>query len=556
MKCNLDLTEMQCDERKPTCGTCARLGKTCEAYRPEFKFRTVTTPPSGERLTASELPNQQIVRVTERELGGNQSPFDALSVGSIDLIKSLQHSERDIFYSTIWEDYCLPAMHPMFTLLSGCCGRDQMLRDATLALSSCTFSRLHPEKKSSTASHMGSFSPDLVHQTRSQLYYSSAIQQFTLLSEDDCRKNLPGVLTVLTIFAYIESSMGNFHGFYCHDQGMLTLLLQLHTNSEDSTLQALIAAWMQVRFVVWWARAHFCSMEVLRRLPSVLSPMILTSGLSSIQERRAMVLSIMCESHRLNFRTLMAHWDVGDPEHLVNQEMLSEDEDHETAYFLLNDQAQALDRWTEQLPSSDLPIQSHDTSEENDETDSGDSPLRFQSHEAAMNFAYYVIARIMQCTGLLRVLQTRESSYIKYEFHEEEAWTRLLLRIARGTNMQTSLRMNNYTIGFSGLLLTALLRCQSQSLGAEVQSWLQSLADLKPTEEGAFPLYQTLGIVKSINQQKVIRRDVLGLTQPVDDSGGMPKFSAYNSQPISTLLFHGIDQLSGDLFTECVSIDL
>ena len=122
--------------------------------------------------------------------------------------------------------------------------------------------------------------------------------------------------------------------------------------------------------------------------------------------------------------------------------------------------------------------------------------------------------------------------------------------------MQTSLRMNNYTIGFSGLLLTVLLRCHSQSLGAEVQSWLQSLANLKPTEEGAFPLYQTLGIVKSINQQKVIRRDVLGLTQPVDDSGGMPKFSAYNSQPISTLLFHGIDQLSGDLFTECVSIDL
>ncbi|OQE15664.1 hypothetical protein PENSTE_c027G09831 [Penicillium steckii] len=35
---------------------------------------------------------------------------------------------------------------------------------------------------------------------------------------------------------------------------------------------------------------------------------------------------------------------------------------------------------------------------------------------------------------------------------DEDAWASILLRIAKGTNMLTSLSMNNYTIGFSGLL--------------------------------------------------------------------------------------------------------
>ena len=102
--------------------------------------------------------------------------------------------------------------------------------------------------------------------------------------------------------------------------------------------------------------------------------------------------------------------------------------------------------------------------------------------------------------------------------------------------MHISVIRNNYTIGFSGLLLAASLRCQDVSPSLEIEQWLQTLEDMQPTEEGAFPVYQALAVVKAINRQRRIGRDVFGVSQPIDDSGGMPKFSSYNSQMIITLL--------------------
>lgn len=83
----------------------------------------------------------------EREQAVNQAQSQVLSVGSIDPINSLQHSERGLLYSTMWENHCFPAIHPMFQALTGYASRHPMLRNATLALSSCNFSRLCPEKR-------------------------------------------------------------------------------------------------------------------------------------------------------------------------------------------------------------------------------------------------------------------------------------------------------------------------------------------------------------------------------------------------------------------------
>ncbi|KAJ5085479.1 hypothetical protein N7532_010250 [Penicillium argentinense] len=446
-------------------------------------------------------------------------------------------------------------MHPMFQALSRHCSEDSMLRDATLALSSCNFSRLHPDIKDTTNRYMGYFSPALVHQTRSQLYYSQAIRKFTALSEYECQNTPIVILTVLTIFAYIESSMGNFHGFNCHDQGMSSLLLNLNVSLKDPTLEALLAAWLQIRIVVWWGRAYFCSLQVLQHLPSALLPELLQDGSASPHRRRVTVLGIMCESHRLNFQRVLKHWEPTNTEVSEHQEHLGEVEDYTQTISKLAMQSSELDIWVSELPPSDLPIENHGHLE-GSEMNLQENSIHFQSHEAALNYAYYVVGRIMQCTGLLEALRMNESPPSAHEFTEEEEWTLLLLRIVKGTDMQKSLTMNNYTIGFSGLLLTALLRCRSHSLGLEIQNWLQGLANLQSTEEGAFPLYQTLGVAKAINRQKEIYRDVLGATQPVDDDGGTPKFNAYNSQPISTLLFHGICKYSGALFSECVSIDI
>lgn len=473
-------------------------------------------------------------------------------IGNLDLIRSLQHSERDIFYSTIWEDHCLPAMHPAFRVLFGEFLDHSILTDATLALSSCSFSRLHPEEKASVSSSTGSFSPDLTHQSRSQIYYSSAIKRFSGLSESECRHNTTMLLMVLIVFAHIECSMGNFQGFYCHEKGIMSLLSHLPI-SLTTHLESLIASWMQVRIVIWWARAYFCSLEVQRQLLPVLPPGITVDGFSELQGRRVTVLSIMCESHRVNFGTLLRHWDTGDI-NLQERHPLQTSEGFQHVLEFLFEQKGRLDRWLESLPSSELPIEVPNGSKDICSSDE-QTPIFFRSHEAALNFAYYTVARILQCSRLLEHLQNINSSYVPTLCHEEESWARVLLRIARGTKMETSLRMNRFTIGFSGLLLSALLRCQSQSLSHDIQAWLQDLEVLRPTEEGAFPLYQTLRVVNTINRQKMAARDVFAVTLSVDDEGGTPKINSYNSQSISGLLFHGISRTSGELFTDYLLVE-
>ncbi|KAL4935276.1 hypothetical protein BDV06DRAFT_207346 [Aspergillus oleicola] len=547
----------KCDEQKPSCGTCTRLGRKCEYVHRDFKFRTVTGPAS-EDVSAPVV--FQALDVTPTEIH-HQEGADNIHIPSIDLVHSLQHTERDVFYSAYWEDVCLPAVHPMFRPITASAWQHPMLRDAILALSSCNLSRISSENRGPSRLDRATFSPNLVHQTRSQLYYSSAIRQFASLNQFDLRFRSKVVFTVLVLFAYIESSMGNFQGFQCHVQGLENVLMELHGAMEDVALKALLSAWMQVRFVVWWARAYFSALEVHRNLPPVSLPRLCTEHPESLQERRILILNIMCESHRLNSEEVLRHWSpVNRQENLLSH-------DHQTytrtgsgtSFLQLAEQARKLDEWLLHLPPPEQPIfmdsdQSY-PSRASTLSNQCSAPLRFQSHDAALNFAYYVLARVMQCTGILRQLQTPHLDRVG-GLRVEEDWVRLLVRIARGTRMAESISKNSYTIGFSGLMLAAVLRCQDASLGIEIQTWLEELKSLQPTEEGAFPVYQTLAVVKAVNRRRVIGREVFGVTLPTDDAGGTPKFTAYNSQTISTLLFHERCLASGELFTHWVKIEV
>lgn len=248
-----------------------------------------------------------------------------------------------------------------------------------------------------------------------------------------------------------------------------------------------------------------------------------------------MALSIMCESHRLNFKEALSHW-------------CSQFECNELNYLQLAEEAKKSDEWLLHLPPSEQPLDSNDP---DCNLDGSNAPIYFQSHDAALNFAYYVVGRIMQCTSSLRQLQNQNTHQYEYTYNEEEPWVHLLLRIAKGTNIQTSISRNSYTIGFSGLFLAAILRCQSLSLSIEIHEWLETLQAMQPTE-----VYQTLGVVKAIIYQRMMGRETYGVTLPVDDGGGTPKFTAYNSQPISTLLLHGRCRISNEFFTKCAFIGL
>nr|XP_001398551.2 hypothetical protein ANI_1_1018164 [Aspergillus niger CBS 513.88] len=497
----------KCDERKPKCGTCARLGKICEYARPAFKFQVTTVDdprPPPEPLATATASNVSSEETTPTPAGDQTSVVraaqDVPSIGSYDIIRSLQTTDRDIFYTTYWEGSCLPALHPIFKFATSLAAGHPILNDALLALSACNIGRIQAEHRTESSGLMCSLSPSLVHQTRSHLYYSSAIQKLAIMQSQDYHQNPTTILIVLVLFAHLEQAMGNFQGFYTHVRGMMNLL-EWHNGVKDAAIKSLLASWMQIR--------------------------------------------IMCESHRLNFNAVLQQF-----RNLQSNDASGSDVDKRYVYCtaLLHREAAKLDAWVLQLPPSEQPIY--------ELNDTNGTTIRFQSHDAALNYAYYAVARAMQCTGVLQLLYSSDTPHHERECNEEEYWVQTLVRIAQWSDMQTSITKNSYTIGFSGLLLAGILRCQSLSVGLEIQDWLQALINLQPTEEGAFPIYQTFHVVKIINQQRAIGRDIFAVTQPVDDGGGTPKLTGYNSQSITSLLFHGKYQNLDCLFQECIALDV
>ncbi|KAL5042229.1 hypothetical protein BDW71DRAFT_217075 [Aspergillus fruticulosus] len=444
----------KCDEQKPTCGTCARLGKDCEYVPLSFKFQVVTVRDSKPSpLPASDEPSDK----TTGTLAGDRS-----------IIRSLQMTERDIFYTTYWEDSCIPALHPIFLTATSLAADYPILSEAILALSACNIGRLHAEPKATSTEPMCPLSPSLIHQTRSHLYYSSAIQKLTAMRLPEYRQRAVVIPIVLILFAHLEQAMGIFEGFYCHVRGIMSL--EWHEGPDDVVMKSLLSSWMQIRYVVWWARAYFSSLEVCQQLPPIPLPSSLLGVPQTLYDRRVKVLSIMCESHRLNFSVVLQHFrDLRSKE--ANLLAINEIQAYCTA--LLREEAAKLEAWVSQLPPCEQPI--YGLSETNS------APIRFHSHDAALNYAYYVVARIMQCTGVFRHLCSPEISYHERGYDEETYWVQKLIHIAHWSDMHTSLTKNSYTIGFSGLLLAAILRCRSLPMGLQIQDWLQTLINLQPT---------------------------------------------------------------------------
>lgn len=340
----------ECDEQKPVCGTCIRLGKACEKTKPNFKFHTVDRPGSLKVATSKKTSVLESKRQTYLEKYiSDEADSNGLRLAGLDLIRSLQHTKRDVFYSTYWEDTCLPALHLIFHSASCLASNNRMLNDAILALSACNLSRLHSEKRNASESNVAAHSPSLIHQTRSYWYYSSAIQAFKSLQEVDHRYNTTIFLTVLASFAHIESSMGNFEEFYCHIKGLSVFLMDIEDIAEDPVVKDLLTSWMQIRCVVWWARAYFCSLDVLQRLPPVRLPQLLEGGfMGSLYERRVVVLSIMCESHRLNCNAVLKHWSLAAFTNFNNprERYIIDDYNDEVDYFMpLGDEIRKLDEW-------------------------------------------------------------------------------------------------------------------------------------------------------------------------------------------------------------------
>ncbi|KAM5347290.1 hypothetical protein ACJ41O_010295 [Fusarium nematophilum] len=410
-----------------------------------------------------------------------------------------------------------------------------------MALSAGRLSRLLPQRKSFEVPGIPglSFRPDSGHKTSSQKYYYSALRRISDLVQQSSSDSVV-TLAVLILFCYWETSMGSFRDFAIHSDGATKLIeSQERTLLQQGTVGAgLMAAWVRAQMNNWWRRMHFSTPEFQRKqAPMSIEPDV-EASLCTAGDRKALILVILCESLRIYSSAVVDLWD------LLGRDITDEDGEPRAVSSdgdaclrpyasLMRLQSRKLSDWHTNVPLSELPITSFQVVKTValDENTLTVEPLRFQSHDAAMNYAYYITSRIMQSSGVFH-------AYDDSAIEGVEQWILVLLRIAAGIDWEECVRLNTYSIGFSGLLLTCAVQSRRPAVGLWIQDWLEERQRTSHLEEGSFPVLQILQVLRAVNRERARGRDVLAVFQTVDDGGGEGKFHSYHSQTLTSVMVY------------------
>jgi hypothetical protein len=458
------------------------------------------------------------------------------------VVKSLNRSENEHFYITHWDKSCLSALDGSFERFTTLAINYTPLKHALLALSACNLSRIWPESDTFSPAMTG-YRPHRNHQAASQYYYSSAVGQVARVINQVSLPSPTNTLAALILFCYLESTMGNFTAFQFHADGIAKFMQVKFAEIPPDIGNQLLAAWILARYQNWWRRMNFSSFSFQRAQSSLRPTEEVAKSLFSVSAKRAIVVSILCESYRIHTIRVLKLW--ADPKQISDPKA-------ENYIALLDYESQKLEDWHSTLMDSELPIECSSHVEPSAKNEL--LPLVFESHDSAMNYAYYVVSRIMQCTDIL-YQQLPRSEYIQEKKEETIShWTRLLVRITIGLDVTECAKKNVYSIGVSSLLMACLLRCHDQEIGQWIEHWLQRWKELNVLEEGSFPIAQVLQVATLVNKERSIGNYIYHIGLPEDDGGGSGKYASYNSQHVDTLVVKGMRSELGLLYSETLSI--
>ncbi|OTA54805.1 hypothetical protein K449DRAFT_426117 [Hypoxylon sp. EC38] len=504
---NCRMRRKKCDERRPACDACIRLGRRCDGYGTNLKFRNVSLATKAHPSPLPEIDNNYGVvsnTSTMPSLASTQtvnstnhcSVLSRISFDTALKVDMTMKPTKESFYMSIWGNQCAPALHPIFHRLARLENSSPVVLDTMMALAARQLSRMLPRAREFGSLDIlgSSFRPDQEQQNISTEFSCSAMRSVARWTLADFGSNWTTALAVLILFCYLESLMSNFQGFYIHSAAVETLMNTQggHKAKLSGHERDLIAAWVQSKMHNCFQRDH----PPLTILPTM--------------------LSVTDDSLDAQFTT------QGDPSSDSSAFLVAQEE-------RLKSQRDALNNWYAKRLPSELPIDSYSTTYNDigkEFTDMQIQPLRFKSHDAAMNFAYCVTARVMQCTKFLSVLQSNHrQAGTNQPFCTANPWIMVLLRIAAGIDWESCTRLNAYTIGISSLLLACVLRSDEPAVGTWVQDWLNQRYLEGCLEEGSFPIFQILQVLRIIIEERRFGRHVYVVCQPIDDGGGVVRSS-------------------------------
>jgi hypothetical protein len=518
----------------------------------------ITVSPEGDATSPRTSSDSEYYSTTV-SLDDAQSGIYELSLNELDEGNYLAHGHNIVLDT-------LPVVFREVTTING---RFEALKPAILSLAAGNLARMRPELKPRRDRAMSVlYGPCREHQLQSQNYYNRSINRLIQLSDIECKENALMFVATLLVLGNVESAVGNFRGFVFHLSGIEKLVtLEFERIKSHRLGHSILAAWISSRAYNWWLRLPITTAPFQRGLDATGFSGPIQDILITRERRCELAMRILCESHRLNYLSLLERIVGRDDsesagtkcyrtvcdylgDSVIHRPWRSTKEIPDDYRHLLELQSRQLDDWHARLELEDLPIESFFSVRQPTQVSEQRvvlEPLRFQSHTTAMNYAYYSCARVLQSEDILDELTT--CTLNNTDIHP---WILLCLRIAAGLDLVTSIRRNMYTIGIISILLVCVMRSANRAVTAWVTEFVAKIRQMFIFGEGNTPVVQTLEILQMIETERNRGRDVYAVF--LVDSGEDGKSNSYNSQDITSAVVYGRIRVTGELFHDQVDV--
>jgi hypothetical protein len=458
-------------------------------------------------------------------------------------------------------------------LVNGC----SALRSAIIALSACDLAKMHAEVQSFSMEHSvrWDYGMNKDHQMDANCWYNKAKCDLGSMEYD--KQHKVAVLATLLLFVHIEAHIGTFRGTAFHHHGIEHLLSSDDTISKSRIGNRLISTWVSSRSQNWSCRIPFTLLnfeETLRRLR-----VDVDLALDPINARDETVTIIILQSWYLSLMLLFERYaGRGDIESIASKcvrdiyQRISGNQilkiwqpydqiSDENYTALLHQQRKNLKKWHASLPASQLPIECTNTESETFQPSQLEMPpisssrFKFYNQRAAINYAYYIVARILQSSEILNEYLTMvdfDNTAEKISLEANHLLSELQQVIA-SIEVSRCIRYCTYTIGLFQLIRMCQLRLprHSATICRLAESLVSTLAANCISNDGHVHVSRFTYEHKITEDQRARGRDLFYIMPLVSPD------TAVQTNPsdcaISSAVVYGRDRASKKLYCEILS---
>lgn len=478
------------------------------------------------------------VRCEGRTLEESQEALSTLVQSETQKLQFLLTQKADSSYAensylSQWYAHVVACLPPIFRDMTADMANFPPLRSAVLAISASYVA--HVESSTVTTNVGGRRSryiPQPEHRYRSLEFYDRGIRELAKLVLTPRPANIHHVLTTSLLFHYFGIDSGSVMGTGGHMESIDNIVFSAYKDLKATlTGQRLLCAWMVQRSLVVSRRI---SIGIgLPELPSFMSLNDLDSIMSKAATPYDSIMQLLCVSMS-NCRVVILDWcacrgtSFMTPEEkhkafdgILDQVCLPQSRNCSISELAAIDksycksfeeQRAKLDEWHSRLHVSELPIESFTSQTSdiiaNDTTlDPHVPPLRFQTHDAAMNYLYYALAQMLSSRRILEGVATTDAPPASFT-SRDYPWEYLILRIITGLDLADCVAKHMFMPGVMSILSLCAGWCPHIGVAKASERWISQFEVCGLAIEDGLPLTIRKRELKFILEKKKLDQDV------------------------------------------------